>query len=364
MRIVYVVTSLGMGGAERQVVALAGMMAESGHAVAILVLKPRLQEEWPTAVEVIYLDIRKSPMSVMCGMGRARRILRDFRPDIIHSHSFHANMIVRLLKVFVPAPVVLSTIHNVYEGGRLRMLAYRLTDRLSSRTTAVSEAVARRFVRLKAVANGKCVVLTNGIDCDEFAPNADRRVHMRAQMGVDDDFVWVTAGRIVPAKGYPNLLRAFARLRERNSNAQLWVAGEATGNEGASLVAGLGLAESVRWLGLRRDMPALLDAADGFVLGSAWEGMPLALGEAMAMEKPAVATDVGGVNELVGDAGVIVPSRDPGALAQAMQDLMRSTLEDRLGLGSAARRRILAHHSMNAKAGEWNALYKRELHCN
>ena len=66
----------------------------------------------------------------------------------------------------------------------------------------------------------------------------------------------------------------------------------------------------MRWLGLRRDMPALLDAADGFVSGSAWEGMPLAVGEAMVMEKPIVATDVGGVRELVGDAGAIVEAKD------------------------------------------------------
>ena len=72
-------------------------------------------------------------------------------------------------------------------------------------------------------------------------------------------------------------------------------------------------------------MPALLDAADGFVLASAWEGMPLAVGEAMAMEKPVVATDVGGVRELVGDAGVIVPAKDPEALAKAMLALMRTT---------------------------------------
>jgi glycosyltransferase involved in cell wall biosynthesis len=119
--------------------------------------------------------------------------------------------------------------------------------------------------------------------------------------------------------------------------------------------------DCVRWLGLRRDIPALLDAADGFVLGSAWEGMPLALGEAMAMEKPVVATDVGGVRELVGEAGVTVPAKDSDALAEAMLATMRQSEAARAAQGRAARERIVRSFSMDAKADEWEALYPSML---
>ncbi len=119
--------------------------------------------------------------------------------------------------------------------------------------------------------------------------------------------------------------------------------------------------EHVRWLGLRRDMPALLDAADGFVLASAWEGMPLVLGEAMAMEKPVVATDVGGVRELVGDAGTLVPAKDPEALAEAMLATMRQSREERARMGRAARERIVHQFSMDAAADWWEALYRKLL---
>ena len=114
-------------------------------------------------------------------------------------------------------------------------------------------------------------------------------------------------------------------------------------------------------LGLRRDVAAVLDAADGFVLSSAWEGMPLALGEAMAMEKPVVATDVGGVRELLGDCGVIVPARNATALADAMLAVMRQSLEERAAMGRAARQRIVKNFSMDAKADEWEALYRSVL---
>ncbi len=360
MRIIYVLTSLGMGGAERQVLDLAQRMASRGHIVTLLVLRPRLDEEWQTSLSILHLNIRKTPLSLLSGMAKGRRFLREFRPDLIHGHNFHANFVARMSGMLVPATAVVSTIHNVYEGGWSRMLAYRLTDGLSYRTTAVSHAVAERFARMKAVSEKKFQVICNGIDTVEFAPSSERRAAMRAALGVDREFIWLTAGRIAPAKDYPNLLRAFALVHMSRPQAQLWIAGEAKRTEASTLqflVAELGLGGSFRWLGLRRDLPALLDTADGFVLGSAWEGMPLAVGEAMAMEKPVVATDVGGVRELVGEVGLIVPSKAPDALAAAMLDLMRRPEEDRSALGKAARLRIESSFSMGAKAEEWETLY-------
>ncbi len=364
MRIVYVLASLGMGGAERQVLALAGRMAQRGHTVALLVLRPRLAEEWPTQLDVFHLDMHKRPVSLFKGLARGRRFLREFHPDLVHSHTFPGNLVARVLQASTPAPALISTIHNIYEGGWPRMLAYRLTDGLSRRTTAVSKAAARRYVHLKAVPEHKCQVLANGIEISEFVPDSGRRARLREQMGVAGQFVWLTAGRVARAKDYPNLMRAFAQVRAAHTDAQLWAAGAVTAVEATQfqhMSVRRGMGDAVRWLGLRRDLPALLDAADGFVLASAWEGMPLVIGEAMAMEKPVVATDVGGVSELVGDAGLIVPSRDPTKLAEAMLDLMRRPLQDRQALGRAARERIATSFDMDAKADEWEALYRAVL---
>jgi glycosyltransferase involved in cell wall biosynthesis len=367
MRIVYVLTSLGMGGAERQVVALASRMAGRGHAVALMVLRPPLAEQWPTDLTVFHLGMRKNPASIQVAMVRGRRFLAEFHPDVVHSHSFHANIAARLLKILLPSLTVVSTVHNVYEGGWVRMLTYRLTNRLARITTAVSQAAADRFVHLKAVSREKCIVVPNGIDSDDFAPSRARREQARAAMDVEKEFVWLTAGRIVPGKDYPNLLRAFQRVLAARQDARLWVAGTGEKEELSrvrAMAAGMGLDHAVRWLRLRRDMPALLDAADGFALGSAWEGMPLSVGEAMAMAKPVVCTDVGGVRELVGDGGALVPSKDPDALADAMLDVMRLPPEDRQALGCATRARILRDFSMDAKTKEWEALYQMALAMN
>ncbi|HWG19742.1 MAG TPA: glycosyltransferase [Terracidiphilus sp.] len=364
MRIAYLLNTLAIGGAERQVVALAERMAARGHVVEILVLRETCANEVLTEFPVHYLNMRRNATSVARGLLKAARLLRSFRPDILHSHNFHGNFSARVLKLAWPSIRVLSTLHNEYEGGWARMLSYRLTDFLSYHTVAVSHAAAMTGVARGAVPQRKCSVICNGIDAAEFTPNPDRRNTLRAEMNTLEHFIWMTAGRMVPAKDYPNLLLAFARVHKAAPAAQLWIVGEGNSEYTASLrviAVHLGLETAVRWLGLRRDVAALLDAADGFVLASAWEGMPLAVGEAMAMEKPIVATRVGGVEELAGNCAILAPSHDPAALATAMVSIVNTPREAREFLGGAARQRILDHFNIQTKAIEWEGCYRAVL---
>jgi glycosyltransferase involved in cell wall biosynthesis len=357
MRIAYLVTTLAHGGAERLAVALAERMRLRGHTVLLLALRRPPSETLHTTLERVHLRFEKRPLSLLAGLCEARRLLLRFQPDLIHSHTFPANLTARILRASgLRAPLVCS-IHNVYEGGWARMRAYRLTDGLSRANVAVSAAAAESFVRQGAARPEKVGVLTNGIDLREFAPDAARGAAMRRAMNAGADFVWLAAGRIAAAKDYPTLLRALAHVRAARPEARLWVAGE--GNTAAlkALAAALGVADAVSWLGLRRDLPALLDAADGFALSSAWEGMPLVVAEAMAMQKLVVATDVGGVAELMGATGRLVSAGDPEALARAMLAAMSRTPEERAQIGAAARERVAQHFDVAAKAEEWERLY-------
>jgi glycosyltransferase involved in cell wall biosynthesis len=361
MRIAYMLTSLGIGGAERQAMGLAERVRASGHAVKVLVLKPPEEEQWPSQVEVVHLNLHKGPLSLVASLARAARVLRQFRPDILHCHNFHGNVFGRMLKPALRNVSVISTIHNVYEGGWPRMTAYKLSDPLSRCTVGVCKAAANRMVEAGAVPQRKCDVIQNGVDPSEFAPDPERRMRTRCQMRAKDEFIWVAAGRVVPAKNYENLMRAFAWVQQAPERGALWIAGEEKGayaEQMRALAIELGLERSIRWLGLRRDIAALLDAADGVVLASAWEGMPLALAEAMAMEKPVVATDVGGVRELVDDCGTVVPAGNCAALAQGMLQVMRARQSYREVWGHAARLRILGKFSMDRNAAEWDALYR------
>src|ERR1700678_3470745 len=149
MRIAYILTSLGVGGAERQVIWLARRMARAGHIVRLVVLLSRgtddllaesTREADSEPFDVVYLGIHKRSWSAMRGLARGAGAIRQCRPDLIHAHNFHGNLAGRLLGLLCGKIPVVSTIHNVYEGGRLRMMSYRFTDLLSRRTIAVRKA--------------------------------------------------------------------------------------------------------------------------------------------------------------------------------------------------------------------------------
>jgi glycosyltransferase involved in cell wall biosynthesis len=365
MRIVYVLNSLGVGGAERQVLALASRMQARGHSVALMILTVAHPDDWPTDLATFHLNLSKTLFSSFSALRRAARFLDILQPDLIHSHNFHGNLLARLLHVLYRKPRVISTIHNVYEGGWMRMIAYRLTDSLASATVAVSAAAAERYIRLKAVPASKCRIFTNGIDPGEFSPDPHRRLLTRMQMGVQNEFVWLAVGRMTAAKDFPNLFEAFGLVWQAHPSTRLWIASGAKDSylgrirhKYTAVTSPHGALDRVKMLGLRHDMPALFDAADGFVLSSAWEGMPLALGEAMAMQKPCVATDVGGVRELAGDRAFIVAAKDSKALASAMLAVMNTPDVIREAQGRAARERICSRFNMDAKADEWELLYR------
>ena len=164
-------------------------------------------------------------------------------------------------------------------------------------------------------------------------------------------------------KLYPQVW-AFVMIIQDGHEAQLLVAGQGPLLENLQRQSvNLDIYDRVVFLGLRRDIPSLLDAADGYVLSSAWEGLPNAVMEAMAAAKPVVATNVGGVPELVkeGETGFIAPPRNPEALAQAMEKMMALPQEKRLEMGKAGRTYIEANYSLEHVVDQWVALYKELL---
>lgn len=354
MRILVVLTTLGIGGAERQALRIAEGMAARGNDVQLLVLLPQQSHQWTTTLHTIHLDLKSSPAGILRSLLRARKLVADFKPHIVHTHTYPANIFARFLKLSGCRFKLIATIHNIYEGGRRRMLAYRLTDFLCNRITAVSTASAQRYIQLHAVPAEKMQVLTNGIDVDEFS---SARVPASAPL---NQFIWLAAGRIAPAKDYANLLHAFALILLHAPQTRLRIAGEPVAEESAhlhTLATELGISGSVEWLGLRNDLPQLLASSHAFVLSSAWEGMPLVVAEAMAMELPVVATDVGGVRELTGECASIVPAKNSTALADAMLTVQNMSEQQRTALGRAARSRIVEKFNIASRLKTWAALY-------
>jgi glycosyltransferase involved in cell wall biosynthesis len=359
MRILLVGTCLGVGGAERVMVDLADAYSDRGHQVGIVSLRgnPELRPR-SDAVEVFALDAERFWHGFRAARALAR-VIGAFRPDVVHAHLFHAILMTRLVRSFAHMPVLVTTTHSTRVGGLARRCAYRLTERLSDVNSTVSREAAQEFVRLRAAEPDSVRVVHNGISLRDFWREAQARREVVAELGLDPEGrILLAVGRLSEPKDYPNLLRAVAMLHGSGGRMQVLVAGEGPlRDELAALASELGVSRLVHWLGLRRDVRKLMSAADLFVLSSAWEGFPVVVGEAMACECIVVATDCGGVQEFLGDAGFLVPPRDPALLAAAMRRALALSPEQRSALGRAARARIEERFSLEASVDQWLRIY-------
>ena len=367
MRVLFLSTSMGMGGADQQLLSAAQQLQLQGYAVQVVSLTPL----GPMGIQARSLGIPVESLEMRRGVPDPRgllrliRLVRQWKPDVLHSHMIHANLMARVLRLFFRIPVLVSTIHNIHEGGRLRMAAYRLTNGLVDYMTIVSEAAADRFVSEGIVPRKLLRVIPNGIDTDRFRNlAAGTRESIRKALGIEHEFVWLAVGRFVLAKDYTNMLHAFAQVHQRYPEAVLLLVGRgALQAETEALVQSLGLGEVVRFLGVRQDVPEVMSAADGYVMSSEFEGMPIVLLEAAAAGLPVVATSVGGNAEVVcnGESGFLVPARDHEALATAMLRILEMADADRRAMGERGREHIRTHYGLGRVVERWDALYRELL---
>ena len=364
MRIFFLSTSMGMGGADKQILSAALALRSRGNEVMIV----SLTSLGPMGLEARRLGIPTESLEMPRGvpdprgMLRLVRLVRRWKPDVIHSHMIHANLMARALRLVMPIPILVATIHSPYEGGPVWMAAYRLTNRLVDGITIVSQAAADRFVNDGIVPRELLRVVSNGVDLERFQDlPAGTREATRTSLGLDGHFAWLAVGRFETPKDYPTMLRGFARVVKEQPQARLLIVGRGRlQGEAEALVRELGLEKSVRLLGIREDIPELMRAADGYLMSSAWEGMPMVLLEAAAAGLPIVATRVGGNHEVVreGETGFLVPAKDPDALARAALRLMAVGQDERQAMERQACEYVRANYSLERVADQWERLYR------
>lgn len=370
-RVLMLSTAMGAGGgAEEQVIELAYGMKARGidvRMVSMLSPSPMPADFEAHGIPLSHLGMRKSIPDPR-GVQRFNRIVREFRPDVVHTHLVHANLLGRIARILQPVPALVCTLHSLTMTGVNRdwspifEIAHRLTDGLCDRTTAICHAAADYAVRRRAVPAEKMTVIQNGIDTRQFSPNPGSRDAIRHKLGVGSGFVWLAVGRLVPPKGYPFLLESMRLLPDDGSI--LLVCGQ--GSLYAPLKAmaeKLGLSRRVRFLGLRDDVPEIMNAVDGMVLSSDIEGLPLVLLQAAASELAIVATDVGGNCEVVleGVNGWLVPPQSPKHLAAAMAHLMALPMDQRKAMGRLGRERVCALFETERVVDRWLQLYHQLL---
>ena len=380
LRVARVIARLNVGGPAHHVALLTIGLDAARFSSHLLVGRPSAQEAEFTSViegtgvmpvEIAHLGPQVAPLADLRAFAELVRQLRAIKPDIVHTHTAKAGALGRLAALAVrPRPIIVHTYHgHVLEGyfGRPVTAAYRLAERLlariSDRLVAVSAQTVDDLVRLGVAPRERFTVIPIGLDVETLlalAPEPDSEA--RASLGIaPEDVVLAFVGRLVPIKRLDVLLRALALALPEAPALRLLVVGDGELRERhEALARTLAIADRVSFLGFRFDLERIAGATDIAVLSSDNEGTPVALIEAGAAARPSVATDVGGVAEIVGPAtGRLVPARDPSAMAQALVALARDA-PLRRALGAAARERVMAAYGAERLVEDVARLY-REL---
>lgn len=363
IRVLHLIKGLGRGGAEMLLLETrrAAEDARLVHAYGYLLPhKSALVEPLQQAgSEVTCFPMASSGSFPLCIL-RLARFVRRRRIDLIHAHLPVAGIAARLAGRWTTTPVV-YTEHNLHE--RYHPVTRRLnlwTWTLQRRVLAVSQQVRASILR-HVGSRVPVEVLWNGIPVERYRRLEEERARCRARLGVPDDAPLIgTTAVFRPQKRLDDWLRAAAEIRSHHPAARFLLVGDGPLRAKLELTAqALELGGSLHWAGLQSDVRPWLAAMDLYLQSSDYEGLPVALLEAMAMELPVVASTVGGVPEavLAGETGLLVPPRQPEALAAAARSLLDQP-EARDRLGRQGRRRVCQCFDVQRMQERLEAIYR------
>jgi glycosyltransferase involved in cell wall biosynthesis len=372
LRVLWLIDSLTIGGAEALAVEFASAVRSDEVQLQVCCLRSirgnaRQGDLERRGVRVTNLDARS--LRDLRAFRRLQRVIRHARPRVVHAHLHYASIWGAVAARAAGVPL-LATLHVMPDGapwwtadGVRERLMCRLLDHWSARVIAVSAAVARAYAASGRIREGKLRVVHNGVDCDRILQGAALGRDLRREIGIGPDTPVVTTVSVLrPGKGVEVLLDAVPLVLARVPDVVFLVVGDGPEREALERrAAALQSPGRVLFLGHRNDVPRILGASDLFAFPSHGDAFPTVLLEAMAAGVPIVASDVGGIPEIVEAAtGCLVPASDPGALGESVAALL-GTPERRRRMGSLARSRARERFSTEAWCRRLRLAYTEAL---
>jgi glycosyltransferase involved in cell wall biosynthesis len=371
MRVLLFTDADVFAGTERHMFDLACALKDRGEQVAIACPTPAVLRDKSTAAGVEVVTIQKGGLIDWPAIRTLRRLLKTNAVDLIHAHNGRTALSAAIAVTLarrgrcVATQHFLQPNHASLHGPKavLSHAAHRWVSRSTHRFVAISEAVRDEMLRRGETPAAKITTVPNGmIDpaVEAFTPSTE----IRRDLGLSDDTpLIVCAARLEEEKDVASLVEAMSKVVTAHPTAVCVVAGE--GSQKDVLLQQIqknGLSEAVRLLGFRSDVLALINAADVFVLPSPAEPFGLVLLEAMALGKPAIATQAGGPLEIVvpEETGLLVPPSSPEALAEALSRLLADA-QLRQSMGQKGRERFCAHYTARRMAHDMVAVYQQAL---
>jgi glycosyltransferase involved in cell wall biosynthesis len=371
MRLLFVTTDLGTGGAERMLTKLLWALAPRGCECSVVSLldsgtQGSVIEDLGVAVHELHVN---RPEGLLSAIWHLRRLTRSFKPDVIQGWMYHGNLAACCAWLGVwRRPRLFWGVHQTFKGMKdekpMLRLVIRACAALSRFPTHVifNSQKSREQHEAIGFCSARSLVIPNGFDVWLFRPNRKARVQTREELGISSDVPVVgMVARDHPMKDHATFLNAAARVRQQLPSTVFVLVGpgmDRTNTRVRAMIKQFGLGDSVRLIGETTDTDFLYPAFDVLGLSSAWgEAFPNVLGEAMACGIPCVATDVGDTRQIIGKTGYVVSPSRPDQFATKLLDVLSVEKADRTTLGDLARQRIEERYSLEQIADGYRSLY-------
>lgn len=366
MKIIHVISGLGVGGAEMALYKLLRSMNDSHVKSYVICLAAedhvgKLIEGLGVAVD--YLDLKRKPWNILTAFSR----VISFAPDVIQTWMYHADLLGSLLAFFCRVKALVWNIRRTDVEEKIKprtKIIARICSLLSKKTPSkiicCAQSAKDSHIRF-GYNEEKIVVITNGFDGDKFRFSSQIRQEWRDSLSIDSqDIVIGSLGRWVPEKNYYNQLAAFSGIQKKYPHVVFLMGGRGVNEKNIQLTTEckrLGLSSSIRFLGEVSNPQEFYSSIDVLVLPSLTEGFPNVVGEAMCCEVPCVVTPAGDAPEIVGETGVVLDSYDAEEIQIGIEKMLNLNNIDRRRLGNLARQRVVEKYSVQAMAEKYESLY-------
>jgi glycosyltransferase involved in cell wall biosynthesis len=369
-RVLHVITDLGVGGAETMLLKLASLMDRSRFElhVVTMVSGPLAERLRSMAIPVRELGMVRgvpNPLAIPRLMGA----IRAARPDVVQTWMYHADLLAGIAGSLLGG---IPTLWGIRHCNLDPTLNKEMTLHTAKWCARLSGWIPRKIVCCAESARkvhagfgydeNKMLVIPNGFDCDAFRPQREARLSVRQELGLPPDAVIIgVVGRYDPQKDHATFIRAAGVLNQLAPGPYFVMCGRGVDYENRTLMSlaeSSGVADRVRLLGSRQDIPRVMAAMDVATSSSRGEAFPNVVGEAMACGVPCVVTDVGDSSLIVDRYGIVVPPQDPAAIALAWKNILDQGRRYRQELGRAARAHIQTNFSLSSTVARYEALYE------
>jgi glycosyltransferase involved in cell wall biosynthesis len=375
--ILFLGSQMATGGAQRVLLDQASWFHHQGYQVAVAFFydRERMGEKWRATYPFPVMELQAwrsrggiaNPFRLLRGWLRLYRLLRKGQYAVMETFTHHANLLGLPAAWAAGTPVRAASHHGRigdFPDWLTRLHTWMVNSALASCLVVVSDRVRSDAVGSEGIKPDKIFVIANGIELSRQPLDSSNRATLQNELDLPSGgLLALSVGRLTEQKGHSYLLEAIPAILEQYPDTVFAIAGD--GPLKAELEAKaerLGISKRVRFLGMRSDVPALLQIADVFAFPSLWEGLPIALLEAMGAGLPVIATQVEGVEEMIvdGENGLLAPPADVEALKTGLLRMLAQP-DLRVNLGAAGRATVQSSFSLDQMGERYEDLFLRLL---